>query len=475
MDVHLPFVANPTSTLRRAKSLFCPHWMPYHKSRNEEQALIAWQPAFHKHVNQFGYLPWVYDNLPNTTLILRDVALSHQYDDMYNRPEETGRRHAREWNDKFQANGWPKQRTLVEGTNEPLVGGDEGMPPDEWEELAQWRIDKVVRYNVALGQAAHDYDFGVSYFNLGTGWPNNTGADTPAYWAPYERILEVYDPDLDVIGLHGYWGRSGPRDWWTWWAGRHEMCPWPNVRIFIGECGMDLGVEGQHGRSWQGAGLNVEQYWQQWLEYHELLQRDARVDGASGFTIDFNKDWHEFDLRPMIWKFANYEAPRQPAPQPTPQPVPDPQEPEPQPDGKFERAVEFVLRWEGGYVHNPADPGGETKYGISKRSYPYLDIKNLTREQAIEIYRRDYWDAAGAGELRWPLALVYFDAAVNHGVGAALYFLGKTDNPVEFVARRIEDIYTTERNAELFRTFGRGWMRRMAALLGEIATWMDTG
>lgn len=65
----------------------------------------------------------------------------------------------------------------------------------------------------------------------------------------------------------------------------------------------------------------------------------------------------------------------------------------------FEKAVAFVLRHEGGYTNDNRDPGGETKFGISKRAYPSLDIKNLTEEQAKVIYRRDYWDRAGCGDL----------------------------------------------------------------------------
>ncbi|MBI5843910.1 MAG: hypothetical protein HZB23_04475 [Deltaproteobacteria bacterium] len=45
---------------------------------------------------------------------------------------------------------------------------------------------------------------------------------------------------------------------------------------------------------------------------------------------------------------------------------------------------------EGGYVNDPADPGGETRFGISRRAYPNEDIKALTRERAAEIYYRDY-------------------------------------------------------------------------------------
>jgi hypothetical protein len=58
----------------------------------------------------------------------------------------------------------------------------------------------------------------------------------------------------------------------------------------------------------------------------------------------------------------------------------------------FQKAVDDLIdNWEGGYVCDPADPGGETKYGISARSYPGVDIENLTRDQAIAIYFRDFW------------------------------------------------------------------------------------
>lgn len=62
---------------------------------------------------------------------------------------------------------------------------------------------------------------------------------------------------------------------------------------------------------------------------------------------------------------------------------------------KFNKAVETVLKHEGGYVNNPNDLGGETNFGISKKSYPNLDIKNLTKDDAIAIYKRDFWDKYG--------------------------------------------------------------------------------
>jgi lysozyme family protein len=59
----------------------------------------------------------------------------------------------------------------------------------------------------------------------------------------------------------------------------------------------------------------------------------------------------------------------------------------------FEIAAEKTLLTEGGYANTQDDLGGETNGGISKKAYPNLDIRALTRGQILEIYKRDYWDA----------------------------------------------------------------------------------
>jgi len=81
----------------------------------------------------------------------------------------------------------------------------------------------------------------------------------------------------------------------------------------------------------------------------------------------------------------------------------------------FEDAIDTILEHEGGYVNNPSDPGGETKYGICKRVYPSLDIKNLTKEKAIAIYRRDYWRPYYSLINHQDTATKIFDMAVNMG------------------------------------------------------------
>ena len=86
----------------------------------------------------------------------------------------------------------------------------------------------------------------------------------------------------------------------------------------------------------------------------------------------------------------------------------------------FTEIIKKVLENEGGYVDDPDDPGGETNFGISKRSYPDLDIKNLTKEKAIEIYKKDYWFPSKAQTLPQDLRYHYFDMVVNAGQKSAV-------------------------------------------------------
>lgn len=87
----------------------------------------------------------------------------------------------------------------------------------------------------------------------------------------------------------------------------------------------------------------------------------------------------------------------------------------------WEKAIEFVLRMEGGETaeNDPHDPGGLTRYGISQKAYPNLDIKNLTLDAAKQLYQRDYWTPCHCDDLPTALAIATFDCAVNQGQGKA--------------------------------------------------------
>ena len=146
----------------------------------------------------------------------------------------------------------------------------------------------------------------------------------------------------------------------------------------------------------------------------------------------------------------------------------------------FSDCVKFVLEAEGDYVNDPKDPGGETRWGISKRQYPDLNIRELTQCEAIVIYQRDYWDAVKADLLPSKLRLPIFDCAVNQGVGTAKYILQyvlrtRKDGilgPITLALanksapRRLVIDFMTERSLRYARTrgferYGKGWTRRL--------------
>ncbi|MEM0173017.1 MAG: glycosyl hydrolase 108 family protein [Sulfolobaceae archaeon] len=133
----------------------------------------------------------------------------------------------------------------------------------------------------------------------------------------------------------------------------------------------------------------------------------------------------------------------------------------------FQRSVikDWINSVEGGYVNNPHDPGGETKYGISKASFPNLDIKNLTLDEAVNIYRNMYWDALLLDNFDFPTAFVIFDTAILCGVGWTGRILKSIDvrNAIVMgvlsarIRYHLDDINS--------RYFLRGWMERVQLLM----------
>jgi hypothetical protein len=75
-----------------------------------------------------------------------------------------------------------------------------------------------------------------------------------------------------------------------------------------------------------------------------------------------------------------------------------------------------LIKREGGYVSQDAKRG-ESNYGINKTAHPSEDIKGMTPQRAAEIYKRDYWDAYGIGELDPSVQAIVFDGVVNHRSG----------------------------------------------------------
>lgn len=147
----------------------------------------------------------------------------------------------------------------------------------------------------------------------------------------------------------------------------------------------------------------------------------------------------------------------------------------------FDITASRLLSAEGNYVNNPDDPGGETKYGISKRSYPNLNIKDLTFEDAKAIYKKDFWDTVNADSLYPSVTFQLFDFAINSGIQTAIRYLqrsvGVADDghwgPISkaAAAKMSENDMLMLLNANRLEfmtslstwpTFAKGWARRIA-------------
>ena len=129
----------------------------------------------------------------------------------------------------------------------------------------------------------------------------------------------------------------------------------------------------------------------------------------------------------------------------------------------FDASVEAVLEAEGGYVADDAGKG-ETNFGINITANPDVDVRNLTRDGAKEIYRKRYWDAIGADNLPPELQAIAFDAAVNQGVGnARKWIIESGGDPAAFARLRREHYASlVEKNPEKFQQYAAGWEARVA-------------
>jgi len=147
---------------------------------------------------------------------------------------------------------------------------------------------------------------------------------------------------------------------------------------------------------------------------------------------------------------------------------------------RFDDCFAKLMHHEGGLSKDKHDPGGATRYGISQKQYPRLNIDALTLLEAKEIYRKDYWNEIIADSLPKTIRYIVFDTAVNLGVDRAVRILQ------EIVGATVDGIvgaetiresrgphlnlvlkkYATERilyyaKLKHFNRYGRGWTRRV--------------
>jgi len=163
----------------------------------------------------------------------------------------------------------------------------------------------------------------------------------------------------------------------------------------------------------------------------------------------------------------------------------------------WEEALAHILKYEGGYVNHPADPGGMTNLGVTKRVWEEwtgkpateADMRALTPEMVGPLYKKRYWDAVKGDDLPSGVDLCVFDAAVNAGVSRASKFLQQavgvtadgqigpktlaaitakpSDDVIEKFCALREAHY---KSLSTFATFGKGWMRRLGSVEAESKT-----
>lgn len=159
-------------------------------------------------------------------------------------------------------------------------------------------------------------------------------------------------------------------------------------------------------------------------------------------------------------------------------------------DKVFCEIYPFVLKIEGGYEDNPSDRGGPTKFGIAQnfnqaelKKLGVADIRNLTRDQAIQIYFEKYWLNANCQKIPDKvLTLYHFDAAINDGVGEALKLLSRLPKVPYCYSpppsnlqlwEELREVYLCERRHFYDRCvaanphdeiFYKGWMNRLTKI-----------
>ena len=146
----------------------------------------------------------------------------------------------------------------------------------------------------------------------------------------------------------------------------------------------------------------------------------------------------------------------------------------------FELALGFLFPAEGGYSNHKADKGGATNLGVTQGTYsawlkakgkPQKDVREITRAEAVEIYRENYFVASGADKMSDPkMAIALFDTAVLHGVGGAKGFYNKCNGSLEtFLDIRERSYDKICANDPTQKVFLQGWKNRIRNLRNYLA------
>jgi hypothetical protein len=473
------------------------NFAPYHNRPEDVAFLDTWGTNWIKFIDpNSGKVSQVHRVVPDAQWIFRNHHISENDKQAVREdPEGMGRKHAEFWNretsklrNEAVTNGlsFPEQEDIwYEGINEPQMWEGGGLS------YAQ-AVDIACRYNVSWSDTMFQFDMNALLLQLNTGHPAILTPGEGSYLLPgvydngevpdytgYDRIWEVSVKNGHPVGFHEYWSHMGPltKDMKGWNPFRAMNFP-NGVKRLNTECGLDeqVWIDGlkHHERGYKAFWHDKEHvYGLQIHEYHTFWQQHPDYLGFCGFILDYGSGhWISFDyddVRRHLVKHVWLEMGSIVVPFPCNGVGNGPTPPEEySPD--FNRVIEFVLEQEKGYVNSPNDPGGETNWGISKRWNPDIDVKNLTREGAKEVYWERYWIPSKAEDKPEPVDLVYFDWYVQNPGAAQNYASHADDNSIRWSGDRT-DWYTNLKN---WNYHGKGWTRRMADVQREVAKFYDS-
>ena len=158
-------------------------------------------------------------------------------------------------------------------------------------------------------------------------------------------------------------------------------------------------------------------------------------------------------------------------------------------NNNWEQCFALVLKNEGGYVDNPSDPGGATNLGCTKATWEAFvghevtkdDIKALTPNDVMPLYKKKYWDTVKGDDLPYGVDYAVFDFAINSGpsraaktlqsvlgvatdgqIGPATLAALETANARDVATQVCEARLAFLQSLPTYDTFGKGWSRRVS-------------
>lgn len=459
------------------------NWLKYHQ-----------QQRHFEHIERMGYkslklFEWMWNNgdfcndllasAPEECIfILRDIPLSHQHDNVDRDPVEAGRYHAQQWAEKIRRGEvkLPLDRCYFQGVNEYDTKHKEAG----FNAYSETFIVELWRQAEARAAA----------WVFGTGHPHTYNYDPKAKpnWEPFASSAAALIEHNGIACLHEY-GVAHSLDWGNH-IGRSIYCPYP-VTVVYDEFGIDYGIV-EHGNNLgylafvgDNQPFKRPEDYVNWLDNAQFtlltglkhVGSPLTVHSFQIFAFDTDSTWKSFNLIPVMdemerknWTWVDMEGPKPPSAPPKKElrlpfvSMPSVQPGKQEAEENWRRAIDFLLDQEGGYINDPLNPGGESKYGITKSAYPHLDIKGLSRQEAADIYFADYWQPSGADIMAWPLCLVHFASYVQNPSMATKVLEESKGSPVLYLAKRLE---WHAKLAE-WPDFGRTWARKIARLMEVI-------